>query len=225
MSRLDAITGAFLRYLYRSDQFRPEVSGFLAGPHADEIDPPVTVDELSRALTWLRSCELVAATGTPVEDLPVRAGLTGAGLICAGPYHGDVRAWHAERSPSKVLVEEREGGGRRDDAAGEVVRPREAPESTSAAEPNVSLPDLARVARVLLLTLPSLDDGHTDDQRVRRLAQSLLSEARRPDPDTPRARQLARMLRAELHSGPVAGTLGVVLLDGLDDALGDRDRS
>lgn len=238
MSRLDDIAGAFLRYLYQSSQYRPEVAGFLAGPYADGIDPPVTVDELSRVLTWLRSCELVAASDTPVEDLPLRAGLTGSGLICAGPYQGDVHAWRGAGPRTAVLVEQHddEHRGRSDapeerdetvqeDHGGEIISPRQAPETTTRSHPELSLDALGRVARVLLLTLPSIDDEQIPDQRVRRLAHDLLSESRSAEPDEERVRALATTLRSEISTGPVAGTLGVVLLDGIDEALGERHPS
>ena len=78
---------------------------------------------------------------------------------------------------------------------------------------------IIRVCRVLLLALPSVQATRAEDESAGQAASRLLEAARAPDPDPRRVRLLAQNLRLELTTGPVANTLGVVLLDGLDEAI------
>lgn len=218
MTRFDAITSAFLRYLYEDNHFRPPVAAFFSSRHA-ETDPPVTIEELHRVMTALVHHELIS-TGDPDAEtgIPARAGLTGAGLICVDHYDGDVEQW-AGLPPSALPRDCRQPVPARSD--GEIVAPRSAPEQSE--ERHHALAGLMRVARVLLLTLPSVHTADAPTTGVHQAATRLLDCADAPDPDAWKARQLAQELRDELATGPVANTLGVVLLDGLDDALRETD--
>ncbi len=218
MTRFDAITSGFLHYLYEDNHFRPPVSAFLSSRHAD-TDPPVTVEELHRVMTALVHHELIA-TGDPDPEtgIPARAGLTGAGLICVDHHGGDVEQW-AGFPPSALPRDYRRHEPARSD--GKIVAPRSAPEQSE--QRHHALAGLVRVARVLLLTLPSVHTADAPATEVHQAATRLLGCADTPDADAWQARQLARELREELATGPVANTLGVVLLDGLDDALRETD--
>ena len=218
MTRFDAITSAFLRYLYEDNHFRPPVAGFFDSQHA-ATDPRVAIEELHRVMTALVHHELIV-TGDPDPEtgIPERAGLTGAGLICVDHHDADVEQW-AGLPPSALprdcgeLTPERSGG--------EIVQPRSAPEQPE--QRRHALAGLVRVARVLLLTLPSVHTGDISATEVHQAAKQLLDCAATADPNAWEARQLAQRLRDELATGPVANTLGVVLLDGLDDALRETD--
>lgn len=214
MSRFDAITRAFLHYLYADDHFRPPVTRFLRSPRARVGGVAVTEAELGEVLAVLRRHELVATSG--VENragVPAHAGLTGSGLLCVTEHDGDVRSWSGGGA---VLTAEDEPAV----GTGQIVEPRRSPEQPVRAHP---LAGLVRVARVLLLTLPAVRAVDESDDRVQQTASRLLQAAHEPDPDLPRIRALAQRLRAELTTGPAANTLGVVLLDSLDEALHESE--
>lgn len=215
MSRLDDIATAFLRYLYESSHFRPDVAPFLDDPVRAPDTSPVSIDELCRVLAWLRHRELISLSGVSEDGLAARAGLTGDGLICAGHYRGDVHAWaHATDDTPPAVPEQ--GPGPDQAPSDEVLAP-------SSPEPHCpeTLPvtGLARVARVLLLTLPTIRAESPGEEATERTARHLLEATRDPTPDAQRIRLLACRLRGELETGPLADTLGIVLLDGLDEAL------
>ncbi|GAA2794254.1 hypothetical protein [Saccharopolyspora taberi] len=198
MSRLEMIARAFLRYLYKDPHFRPEVSGFLADPG---LVVPVGRDEFAQVVDALRGQELITTSGEEAGGVPARAGLTGSGLICAGHHDGDIAAWmNARAAPLAVLEDE---------------PPVVIPEQPRPAD----FTGLARVARVVLLTLPTVQERRGGGDRVERAARELWETARLPRPDPAEVRELARALRGELVGGPVAHTLGVVLVDGLDEEM------
>lgn len=218
MSRIDEITRSYLRFLYASSQFRPKVESFLRGADATVDGLAATAEELTLVLTRLRGHNLVATSSTVVHGLPERVGLTGTGLICAGEYDGDLRAWQ-------------EGVSSRGTVLDTVFRPR-SPGPHAAGRPTTVLvsahrPEplrlpptagLVRVARVLLLTLPSVQRDQKQCDTLRKVAEPLLATVG-ADGQPEDIRALARSLRTELTNGPVAETLGVVLLDGLDEAI------
>ncbi|QUH02996.1 hypothetical protein HUO13_21185 [Saccharopolyspora erythraea] len=203
MSRSETIARAFLRYLYEDSHFRPEVAGFLDGP-GPQAD--ISHDEFAAIVESLREKELIATSGPDAEGLPRRAGLTGSGLICAGHHDGDVEAWTRAREAPVGVLEQPEPS--------EPVIPSQAAPPTRA-----DFAGLARVARVVLLTLPTVQARSGDGDLVEHTARQLWECARRPDPDARRVRLFARRLREELRTGPVADTLGIVLLDGLDEEM------
>lgn len=208
MSRLDDLARAFLRYLYDDDHFRPHVADFLPSSYARALNPPAGEAELGQVLSWLRTNELVATSGGSAGALPARAGLTGSGLICAG-YHGaDVNAWSQEQA-SVVLAEPE---------APEALVPQQAT-SERTLDTRPTFTGLARVARVALLTLPTVHARYEEDALVQITAEQLLHATREAEPDAQRIRDLAHSLRDQLNTGSVANTLGVVLLDGLDEAM------
>lgn len=216
MSRFDAITRAFLHYLYADDHFRPPVGNFLRSPRARIGGIAVTEAELGEVLAVLRRHELIATSGVETRaGMPAHAGLTGSGLLCVNEHDGDVGSW---AGGGAVLTAEAASGAEQSGVGdGQIVEPRRSPERTTPAHP---LAGLVRVARVLLLTLPAVravDDESEDG--VQRTASRLLQAAHEPDPDLLQVRALAQRLRTELTTGPAASTLGVVLLDSLDEAL------
>lgn len=239
VSRLDDIARAFLRYVYEDSRLRPETGGFLHSRRASELDPPVTVAELRPVLDRLVGQGLITTSGTAGEPLPTRVGLTGNGLICAGPFGGDVASWQGQYEPTRAYQEQETSEARtvppqspslspyvaRTDTntretSGGIVRPRSSPEPDTETTREPGLAALERVSRVLLLTLPAVQtEEYSADQHARAVAAELLNSVREPEPDHGRIRDLAERLRAELRSGPIAGTLGSVLLDGLEEAL------
>lgn len=204
MSRQEPIARAFLRYLYEDNHFRPEVAGFFDSARASALSPPPTWEELGEVVRTLREHELIATSDADSRGVPVRAGLTGSGLICAGHHGGDVNAW--ARSARAVAV----------------LDDPEVPEQAGA-EPVIadrpSFAGLARVARVVLLTLPTVHARYGETVEIERTARELCEVTQQERPDPRRVRLLARGLRATLTTGTVANTLGVVLLDGLDEAM------
>ncbi|QGK70075.1 hypothetical protein GIY23_11560 [Allosaccharopolyspora coralli] len=217
MSRPDDVTRAFLRFLYVNPRFRPSIDGFLRGADATVDGVVVTGDELHRVLTRLLGHNLVATSGTVVDGLPERVGLTGAGLICAGQFDGDVRAWQEHASMRVTVL----------DSAGALGPPvlGPAPPAVRIPVPRTEPPTagLARVARVLLLTLPSVRRDQEQCAPLRTLAERLLATIEAGGP-TSEIRTRANRFRIELVSGPVAETLGVVLVDGLDEAIAEWER-
>jgi hypothetical protein len=225
LSRLDTIARAFLRYLYEENQFRPEVAGFLDSPHARAQTPPITHAELAPVLARLRGYELIATSSGTSEGIPSRAGLTGAGLICVGNHGGDVEAWKREQTPASVAVltqpERRSSPERRakfDTQPIVTIVPAQARDRTVARA--VTYAGLSRVANVVLLTLPTVQARYDEeDELIQQTAEKLLDATRRSNPDPGHVQKLALQLRTQLITGSVANTLGVVLLDGLDEAL------
>ncbi|MFR9729762.1 hypothetical protein ACL03H_11080 [Saccharopolyspora sp. MS10] len=205
MPRTDTIAREFLRYLYAEDHFRPEVAAFLRSARALALAPPPHAGELAAALALLRHHHLVATTGDPDDELPHRAGLTGSGLICVSEHDADPRAWRdstrLDPSPAPPTV----------------IGPRHSAEPTTV--PPDALDGIARVARVCLLALPTVHARYGEDEQVQRTARALWAAARTSRPDPRRVRHLAARLRAELTTGSMANTLGIVLLDGLDEAV------
>ena len=219
MSRFDAITRAFLHYLYADDHFRPPVSEFLRGPHSRIGGVPVTEAELGEVLAVLRRHELIATSGVETRaGIPAHAGLTGSGLLCVNEHDGDLPSWTGRTS--LMTLDEDAPAAVPNTGDGTVVEPRRSPEQTTRAHP---LAGLVRVARVLLLTLPAVRAVDDTDSTVQRTASRLLDAAYEPEPDPHRVHALARRLRTELTTGPAASTLGVVLLDSLDEALRESD--
>ncbi|MBB5158376.1 hypothetical protein [Saccharopolyspora phatthalungensis] len=207
MSRLESIARAFLRYLYEDDRFRPEVAGFFDSPAAEAAALQPSWAELADVLRNLREHELIATSGTGQQGAPARAGLTGSGLICAGRHGGDVSSW--ARAQSVAVLDER--------PPHPVVPTQAAP--TSPAGPDFT--GLTRVAKVVLLALPTVHARYGDTVEIELIARRLCEAARQDRPDPHRVRPLAYRLRSELATGSVAKTLGVVLLDGLDEALAE----
>ncbi|WP_243795442.1 hypothetical protein [Saccharopolyspora gloriosae] len=206
LPRIDTVAREFLRYLYAEDHFRPEVAAFLHSAQADVLAPPPDHDELAEVVGSLRGEELVATGTEHADGLPLRAGLTGSGLICVSEHDGDLRAWR-ESAGVAVLTAR----------APTVVAPRESAEPTTV--PPDSLDGIARVAKVCLLALPTVHARYGEDELVQRTAQRLWEAARSARPDPRRVRLLASKLRGELATGSMANTLGVVLLDSLDEAV------
>ncbi|WP_338596137.1 hypothetical protein [Saccharopolyspora sp. SCSIO 74807] len=204
MPRTDTIARAFLNYLYDEDDFRPEVAGFLASAHAGSVIPPPQRAELVEVVRLLQTRELVATGRESAEGLPLRAGLTGSGLICVSDHGGDVASWDGA---APVAVAE----------PPEVVPPRSPAEPPTV--PRESLEGIARVARVALLALPTVHARYGEAEAVQRVANGLWEATRAPRPDPRRVRLLAAKLRSELGTGSMANTLGVVLMDSLDEAL------
>lgn len=218
MSRNDAITRAFLRYLYEENHFRPAVEGFFASSHARAQRPPVTEQELVGVLSALRACKLIATSGETHTSVPARAGLTGSGLICAGHHGGDVSAWKRDQKPAAAGTREHPPAPREQPQEEiSVVAPRQSP------EPRHDYDGMTRVCRVLLLALPSVQPATGDFAFAAHAAEKLLAAIRSPRNDTHKISLLARNLRMELATGPLAGTLGAVLLDGFDEALREAD--
>jgi hypothetical protein len=215
VARFDSIARGFLRYLYEETGFRPEVAGFFTSRHGRAQDPPVTLDELAGVVSLLRERELVATGSEQDGSLPFRAGLTGTGLICVSDHDADIDACAGDHTPPAVRqIKPRPC---HDDRA----EPRIDPVVPSQPSPaGFLLEGLARVARVLLLTLPAVQPTYNHDKkRVGNAAQRLLDATRQPNADPRRIRLLTQTLRTELATGSLANTLGVVLLDGLDEAL------
>lgn len=98
-----------------------------------------------------------------------------------------------------------------------VIHPRPATEPTTV--PRDSLHGIARVARVCLLALPTVHARYGEDELVHRTARQLFDATRTTHPDPRRIRHLTTRLRTELSTGTIANTLGVVLLDSLDEAV------
>jgi hypothetical protein len=214
MARFDSIARGFLRYLYEETGFRPEVAGFLNSRHGRAQDPPVTLDELGRVVSVLREHELVATGSEQNGITPFRAGLTGSGLICVSNHDADIDAW-ADHAPATVR---RLGDRPCQDRAAQIPIERVVPSQPS--RTGFALEGLARVARVLLLTLPAVQPRFDHDKElVGNAARRLLDATRQPNADPRRIRLLTQKLRTELATGSLANTLGVVLLDGLDEAL------
>lgn len=229
MTRLETIAAAFLRYLYDDSHFRPEVSGFLSSPHAHEITPPVSSGEFDHVLRRLLDRELIAAPRDTAEEIPARAGLTGFGLICVDHFGGDVVAWAQQQDSSVAVLPDDAPPERTPHVRSEpgpqpvpiMVPPRGGPRTTPT--PEAPLSGLTRVARVILLTLPTVQVRHGETDATEQTAQNLLAAIRQPHPDPRRIRLLTRKLRHELAHGPVANTLGAVLLDSLDEAIRESD--
>ncbi len=221
MFRPDDVMRAFLRFLYTNPRFRPTVAGFFQDTDATVDGVSVTAEELEPVLTRLCGHGLVAASTTVVDGLPERVGLTGAGLICAGEYDGDLRAWKEQASPHAPVLE-----------TASVPRSPEPP-VLGPVPPAVLVParrtesptaGLARVTRVLLLTLPSVQRDQTQCETLRSVAERLLTTLKTGGPPE-ELRTLTNRVRTELVNGPVAETLGVVLLDGLDEEIAEWERS
>lgn len=213
MPRTDAIARAFLRYLYEADRFRPEVAAFLDSPHAAALAPPPERAELTEAVQVLTDRELISPGHEQVPGgLPLRAGLTGSGLICVNKHDGDLVRWDLADQDLALQDSDRpETAGPR--PVWEVVDPE------PATVPRDSLDGLARVARVALLALPTVHARYGEEELVQRTARNLWEATRAHRPDAGRVRTLAAKLRGELSSGSMANTLGVVLLDSLDEAV------
>jgi hypothetical protein len=207
VSRLESIARAFLRYLYEDDRFRPEVAGFFDSPAAETAALQPSWAELADVVQSLREHELIATSGTGQLGAPARAGLTGSGLICAGRHGGDVSSW-ARAQAVAVL----------DDRPPEPVVPTQ-PGPVPSAE--LDFTGLTRVAKVVLLALPTVHARYGDTVEIELTARRLCEAVRKEQPDLRRVRLLAYRLRTELATGSVANTLGVVLLDGLDEALAE----
>ncbi|GAA0529248.1 hypothetical protein GCM10011581_30410 [Saccharopolyspora subtropica] len=202
MSRFEAIARAFLRYLYEDHRFRPEVADFFDSPAAEAAALEPSWAEVADVVRTLREQELIATSGTGPQGAPARAGLTGSGLICAGRHGGDRHSW----ARSVAVLEQ---------APPEpTVPPQPAP-----VDDGPSYAGLARVAKVVLLALPTVHARYGDTVQIERTAHLLCEEIRRQRPDPRRVRLVAMRLRSELATGSVANTLGVVLLDGLDEAM------
>ncbi|GAA4616679.1 hypothetical protein [Saccharopolyspora hordei] len=208
MSRLDSIARAFLRYLYEDHRFRPEVADFFDSPAAKAAAVQPSWSELADVVEELRERDLVATSGVGHRGAPARAGLTGSGLICAGRHGGDISSW--ARSNSVAVLD--------DPPENAVPRARS---SVETAPRRVDCSGLTRVARVVLLTLPTVHARYGDTVEIEATARELRDAAQQQTPDTDRVRSLARRLRTELATGSVANTLGVVLLDGLDEAIAE----
>ncbi|PKW17378.1 hypothetical protein [Saccharopolyspora spinosa] len=206
MSRLESLARAFLRYLYEDDRFRPEVAGFFDSPAAEAATLQPSWAELAEVVRTLRDQELIATSGTGQQGAPARAGLTGSGLICAGRHGGDIGSW--ARAQSVALL---------DEPPAPVVPAQPSP----APAPSPDFTGLTRVAKVVLLTLPTVHARYGDTAEIELIARRLREAARQDRPDPRRVRLLAYRLRSELATGSVANTLGVVLLDGLDEALAE----
>jgi hypothetical protein len=204
VSRLESIARAFLRYLYEDNRFRPEVADFFDSPAVEATALQPSWAELASVLQTLREHELIATSGVGQRGTPARAGLTGSGLICAGRHGGDVGSWSRAQAVA-VLDEE----------PAEPVVPTQPGRSSEV----LDLTGLTRVAKVVLLALPTVHARYGDTAEIELTARRLCEAARQDHPDRRRVRLLAYRLRTELASGSVANTLGVVLLDGLDEAL------
>lgn len=216
MSRFDAITRAFLHYLYADEHFRPPVAHFLRSSRSRIGGVAVTEAELGEVLAVLRRHELIATSGVETRaGIPAHAGLTGSGLLCVTDHDGDLKSWAGESSVLTAEEPETPEVG-----SGEIVEPRRSPEHTTRAHP---LAGLVRVARVLLLTLPSVHAVDEANSGVQQTASRLLGAAHEADPDLAHVHALARQLRTELTTGPAAHTLGVVLLDSLDEAVRESE--
>ncbi|SDW95292.1 hypothetical protein SAMN05216215_1006174 [Saccharopolyspora shandongensis] len=207
MSRLESIARAFLRYLYEDDRFRPEIADFFNSPAAVAAALQPSWAELADVVQTLREHELIATSGTGWQGAPARAGLTGSGLICAGRHGGDIGSW--ARAQSVAVLDER--------PADPVVPAQPTP----APPARLDFTGLARVAKVVLLALPTVHARYGDTVEIELIARRLCEAVRQDRPDPRRVRLLAFRLRSELASGSVANTLGVVLLDGLDEALAE----
>ncbi|WP_344927572.1 hypothetical protein [Saccharopolyspora gregorii] len=208
MPRIDAVAREFLRYLYAEDHFRPEVAAFLHSPHARTLTPPPDHTELAEALDSLRHHQLVATGREHTDGLPHRAGLTGTGLICVSEHDGDLPAWRRTRTTTVLTAPP---------PPPHVISPRPAAEPTTV--PTDSLHGIARVARVCLLALPTVHARYGEHDRVQHTARQLFDATRSPHPDPRRIRSLTTELRTHLSTGTIANTLGVVLLDSLDEAI------
>ncbi|KAA5834387.1 hypothetical protein F1721_11920 [Saccharopolyspora hirsuta] len=208
MSRLESIARAFLRYLYEDHRFRPEVADFFDSPAAEAAAVQPSWAELADVLQALRERELIATSGEGQLGAPARAGLTGSGLICAGRHDGDITSW--ARSQSVAVL----------DAPAEPVVPqaRSAIETTPR---RIDYSGLTRVAKVVLLALPTVHARYGDTVEIESTARRLCEATRQEQPDAGRVRLLAQRLRSDLSTSSVANTLGVVLLDGLDEALAE----
>ncbi|MCI2416481.1 hypothetical protein MOQ72_03520 [Saccharopolyspora sp. K220] len=203
MPRLESIARAFLRYLYEDNRFRPEVADFFDSPAVEATALQPSWAELASVLQTLREHELIATSGIGQQGTPARAGLTGSGLICAGRHDGDLGSW--SRAQAVAVLDE------------------QPPEPVVPAQPGpaevLDLSGLTRVAKVVLLALPTVHARYGDTVEIELTARRLCEAARQDRPDRRRVRLLAYRLRSELATGSVANTLGVVLLDGLDEAL------
>ncbi|MGI8313096.1 hypothetical protein [Saccharopolyspora hattusasensis] len=206
MSRLESLARAFLRYLYEDDRFRPEVAGFFDSPAAEAAALQPSWAELAEVVRTLREQELIATSGTGQQGAPARAGLTGSGLICAGRHGGDIGSW--ARAQSVTVL---------DEPPAPVVPAQPSP----APAPRPDFTGLTRVAKVVLLTLPTVHARYGETAEIELIARRLREAARQDRPDPRRVRLLAYRLRSELATGSVSNTLGVVLLDGLDEALAE----
>ncbi|MGP4018971.1 hypothetical protein [Saccharopolyspora sp. 5N708] len=202
MSRLESVARAFLRYLYEDNRFRPEVADFFDSPAVEATALQPSWAELTNVLQTLREHELIATSGVGQQGAPARAGLTGSGLICAGRHGGDIGSW--SRAQAVAVLDE----------------PPEPLVPTQPGPPAVlDLTGVTRVAKVVLLALPTVHARYGDTVEIELTARRLCDAARQDNPDRRRVRLLAYRLRGELATGSVANTLGVVLLDGLDEAL------
>ncbi|MER7083044.1 hypothetical protein SAMN02982929_01358 [Saccharopolyspora kobensis] len=206
MSRLESIARAFLRYLYEDHRFRPEVADFFDSAAAEAAAVQPSWAELADVLEALRERELIATSGEGRLGTPARAGLTGSGLICAGRHGGDITSW--SRSQSVAVL----------DAPAEAAVPQ-ARSATEEAPHRIDYSGLTRVAKVVLLALPTVHARYGDTVEIESTARRLCEATRQDRPDAGRVRTLAQRLRTDLATGSVANTLGVVLLDGLDEAL------
>ncbi|MER7011751.1 hypothetical protein ABT324_10020 [Saccharopolyspora sp. NPDC000359] len=208
MSRLESIARAFLRYLYEDHRFRPEVVDFFDSPAAEAAAVQPSWTELADVLEELRERELIATSGVGQLGTPTRAGLTGSGLICVGRHGGDITSW--ARSQSVAVL----------DTPADAVVPQ-ARSAVESAPRRIDCSGLNRVAKVVLLTLPTVHARYGDTVAIESTAQRLCEATRQEQPDPERVRALAQRLRTDLSTRSVANTLGVVLLDGLDEALAE----
>ncbi|MDA3630354.1 hypothetical protein OU415_33350 [Saccharopolyspora sp. WRP15-2] len=208
MSRLESIARAFLRYLYEDHRFRPDVADFFDSPAAEAAAVQPSWTELAEVLEALRERELIATSGVGQLGTPTRAGLTGSGLICAGRHGGDITSW--SRSQSVAVL----------DDPSEAVVPQ-ARTSLEDAPRRIDYSGLTRVAKVVLLALPTVHARYGETVEIELTAQRLCEATKQEQPDPGRVTLLAQRLRTDLATGSVANTLGVVLLDGLDEALAE----
>lgn len=221
MSRPDDVTRAFLRHLYATPRFRPTVADFFRETDAMVDGVTVTVEELERVLTRLCGHGLVAVSNTVVDGLPERVGLTGAGLICAGEYDGDLRTWQEHGSARASMLDTTSGPSPPEPTALGPVPPAVL---VPVPRPGPATAGLARVTQVLLLTLPSVQRDQTQCDTLRTLAEQLLTTIKIGG-ESEEIRTLTNRVRTEFVNGPVAETLGVVLVDGLDEAIAEWEGS
>ncbi len=214
------IAVGLLRWIYASPSLRPDPMGFLESPHARGEHWSATATDLGPVVAWLTSLELVTTRSASWDSgVPSRVGLTGSGLMCAGHFDGDVLAWqasdpspnHVRSEPSRARADVPEPRGRTRGAEGEGSDAQQVSPGPIAG--------LARVARVVLLSLPVVCLDEDEGARITQAARTVIAEAG-ADKVSPRALQRAgKQLRDELARSSASQTLGVVLVDGLDDEL------
>lgn len=223
-TRFRMIAVGLLRWLYESTDLRPDPTGYFESPHARGEQWSATPEDLGPVVAWLTSLELVTTRAASWDrGIPSRVGLTGSGLLCAGNFNGDVRAWQASEPSGTV-------GPRVAERSVPTPRGRNAEATVLGSDPEVSdapthtvvptpIAGLVRVARVVLLALPAVCLVEEDEQRIAEAAKKLLAaaEAEKIAPRT--VRRFAEQLREGLVGSSASQTLGVVLVDGLDDEL------